>query len=386
MKTPVRLAMMSGAMLTAAHAAHASEVTLYGLFDTSLTYVWNADANGRNLVGLGNGNLLGNRFGVKGAEDLGGGLKAVFTLENGFNPNTGALGQGNRMFGRQAFVGLESARWGTLTLGRQYDALADVAWPVTGDFYFGSVYATPGDVDNYDTSSRTDNAVKYTSPLINGFQFVGMYALGGVAGKSGAGQTWSAGLSYSNGPVDVAGGYYYAANRSSLANGIRTGWNSTSDGTFDGSLVNGGYLSAKSIGIARGALRYSFAPFAVGIDYSNAQYKADAMSAFRSTQKYDTARGFFNYQATPGLLVGVGYSYTRARGDTGATYHQVSAGADYVLSKRTDLYAVGAWQRANGEQRTLDGGTQTAQASIGSYGYGGTRTQGIVNLGLRHRF
>lgn len=133
-------------------------------------------------------------------------------------------------------------------------------------------------------------------------------------------------------------------------------------------------------------MRYTFAPFTIGIDYSNAQYKADAMSAFRSTQKYDTARGFFNYQATASLLVGVSYSYTKARGDTSATYHQVSAGADYVLSKRTDLYAVGAWQRANGEQRTLDGGTQAAQASIGSYGYGGTRTQGIVNLGLRHRF
>ncbi len=117
MKTPVRLAMMSGALLATAHAAHAAEVTLYGLFDTSLTYVWNANADGKNLVGLGNGNLLGNRFGVKGAEDLGGGLKAIFTLENGFNPNTGALGQGNRMFGRQAFVGLDSARWGTLTFG-----------------------------------------------------------------------------------------------------------------------------------------------------------------------------------------------------------------------------------------------------------------------------
>lgn len=205
MNNPVRLVMMSGALLTTAHAAHATEVMLYGLFDTSLTYVWNADAQGKNLVGLGNGNLLGNRFGVKGAEDLGGGLKAIFTLENGFNPNTGALGQGNRMFGRQAFVGLESARWGTLTIGRQYDALADVAWPITGDFYFGSVYATPGDVDNYDTSSRTDNAVKYTSPVVGGFQFVGMYALGGVAGKSGAGQTWSAGLSYSNGPFDEIG-------------------------------------------------------------------------------------------------------------------------------------------------------------------------------------
>ncbi|WP_175775956.1 porin [Burkholderia anthina] len=386
MKTPVRLVVMSSALLTTAHAAHASEVSLYGLFDTSLTYVWNANADGKNLAAVGNGNLLGNRFGVRGSDDLGGGLKAIFTLENGFNPNTGALGQGNRMFGRQAFVGLDSTRWGTLTIGRQYDALADVAWPVTGDFYFGSSYATPGDVDNYDTSSRTDNAVKYTSPVVAGFQFVGMYALGGVAGKTGAGQTWSAGLSYNRGPFDAAGGYYYAANASPLVNGTRTGWSGTSDGTFDGSLVNGAYISAKSIGIARGALRYTFAPFAVGIDYSNAQYKADAMSSFRTTQKYDTARGFFNYQANASLLVGVGYSYTKARGDTSAAYHQVSAGADYVLSKRTDFYAVGAWQRANGQQRTLDGGTQTAQASIGSYGYGGTRTQGIVNLGLRHRF
>nr|WP_244136389.1 hypothetical protein [Burkholderia sp. BCC0405] len=57
-----------------------------------------------------------------------------------------------------------------------------------------------------------------------------------------------------------------------------------------------------------------------------------------------------------------------------------------MLSKRTDLYKVSAWQRANGEQRTLDGGTQTAQTSIGSCDYGGTRTQGIVDLGLRRRF
>ena len=64
----------------------------------------------------------------------------------------------------------------------------------------------------------------------------------------------------------------------------------------------------------------------------------------------------------------------------------MSAGADYVLSTRATLYAVGAWQRANVKQRTFDGGTQTAQASIGSYGYDSTCTQWIVNRGLRHRF
>lgn len=100
MNNSLRFLMLSGTFFTISQAARASEVTLYGLFDTSLSFVWNANAEGKHLVGLGNGNLLGNRFGVKGVEDLGGGLKAIFTLENGFNPNTGALGQGNRMFGR----------------------------------------------------------------------------------------------------------------------------------------------------------------------------------------------------------------------------------------------------------------------------------------------
>ncbi|WP_175946257.1 porin [Caballeronia sp. BCC1704] len=371
---------------SAGSAVAQSQVNLYGLLDTSITYVNNANANGDNLWAMGSGNLLGNRWGLKGSEDLGGGLRAIFTLENGFNPNTGALNQGGRMFGRQSFVGIDSAQMGTLTLGRQYDPLADLVWPVTGDFYFGSVFATPGDVDNYDTSSRTSNAIKYTSPVIAGLQFEGMYALGGVAGRTGSGQTWSAGISYNNGPLSVAGGYFYAANSNPAVGGVRTTWSGTSDGTFDGSLVNGAYISAKSIGIARAAARYSFAAFNVGIDYSNALYRPDGMSTFASTEKYDTGRGYLTFQADPRLLFGVGYSFTRATGDAGARYHQVSLGADYTLSKRTDIYLVGAWQKANGSQRTTTGGLQDAQASVGSYGYGGKSTQSVVALGLRHKF
>ena len=73
--------------------AHAqSSVTLYGTIDTSITYVNNAPGN-QNLWALGNssgGNLSGTRWGIKGNEDLGGGLKAIFQLENGFNPSTGS--------------------------------------------------------------------------------------------------------------------------------------------------------------------------------------------------------------------------------------------------------------------------------------------------------
>ncbi|KWF68175.1 porin [Burkholderia pseudomultivorans] len=382
-----RLSLISLASLAAMPIAHAqSSVTLYGVIDTSITYVNHAQGKDNAWL-LGNssaGNLAGSRWGVKGTEDLGGGLKALFQLENGFDPSNGRLGQSGRMFGRQAFVGLTSERLGTVTLGRQYDPLVDLVQGITADNYLGSAFATPGDVDNYDNSFRVDNAVKYTSPLISGLQFSAMYSFGGIAGSTGSAQSYSAAVSYSNGPLSVAGGYFHATN-SPASNGLRDGWTSSSDGTFDGP-INNGYASAHSIGIARVAGQYVAGPFTFGLGYSNAQYRRDASSVFGSNEHYNTGQGFVNYQATNALLVGVGYSYTRSGGDTSATYHQVSAGADYSLSKRTDVYLTAAYQHASGETGDGHGGAMAAQASIGSYGYAGTSSQTIVNLGLRHRF
>ncbi|MEK7886156.1 porin [Burkholderia contaminans] len=380
------LSTLSLALLGAAGAAQAqSSVTLYGVIDTSITYVHGNNGQGNNAWSMGSGNLQGSRFGLKGAEDLGGGLKAIFQLENGFDSTSGALGQGKRMFGRQAFVGLQSDQYGTLTLGRQYDPIVDLVQGVTADNYFGSVFATPGDVDNNDNSLRVSNAIKYTSPVFAGFQVEGMYALGGVAGKTGAGQTWSVAAAYNNGPVGVAAGYFYANNPTPAA-GARAGWGSTtSDNIVDGP-INAGYVSAKSIGIAQVAGQYAFGPVTFGLGYSNAQYKPDASSGFGSTEKYNTGRAFVTYQVTPPLLLGLGYSYTKASGNTDAKYHQVSLGGDYSLSKRTDIYLVGAYQHASGTQLNADGTTSAAQASVGSYGIAGTKSQELVALGLRHKF
>ncbi|WP_322045378.1 porin [Paraburkholderia sp. J67] len=368
-----------------AGVAHAqSSVTLYGVVDTSLTYVSHADGS-KNLWALGNssyGNLAGSRWGIKGSEDLGAGLKAIFQLESGFNPSTGASGQGGALFGRQAFVGLSSDRFGTLTLGRQYDPLVDLIQGITADNYFGSVFATAGDVDNYDNSFRVNNAVKYTSPVYRGLQAEVMYSFGGVAGSTGAEQSYSAALAYNNGPLAVAAGYYYAANSA----GARSKWTSTSDGgTFD-SAINNGYVTAHSLQIARVAAQYTLGSFIFGLGYSNAQYAPDADSTYSTKQKYNTGQGFLAYQATPALLVGAGYSYTHASGDTSANYHQFSLGGDYNLSKRTDVYLTAAYQHASGTTRDQDGDVESAQASIGSYGYSGTGSQTMVNLGLRHRF
>ncbi|RXV69458.1 porin [Burkholderia stabilis] len=380
------LSTLSLALLGAAGAAHAqSSVTLYGVIDTSIAYVHGNNGQGINSWQMLSGNLQGSRFGLKGAEDLGGGLKAIFQLENGFDPGTGHLNQGGRMFGRQAFVGLDSKQYGTLTLGRQYDPVVDLVQAVTADNYFGSTFATPGDVDNNDNSLRVSNAIKYTSPVFAGLQVEGMYALGGVAGKTGSGQTWSVAAAYNNGPIGVAAGYFYANNPTPSA-GVRNNWTSTtSDNIVDGP-INAGYVSAKSIAIAQVAGQYVIGPVTLGLGYSNSQYKPDASSGFGSTEKYNTGRAFATYQVTPPLLLGLGYSYTKASGNTDAKYHQVSLGGDYSLSKRTDVYLVGAYQHASGTQLNADGTTSAAQASIGSYGFAGTKSQEMVALGLRHKF
>ncbi|KQR76244.1 porin [Burkholderia sp. Leaf177] len=385
------LTSLSLALLGTAGAAQAqNSVTLYGVIDSGIGYVHNAQGN-QKLVGMINGNLSGDRWGLKGQEDLGGGLKAIFQLESGFDIGTGRLGQGGREFGRQAFVGLTADQYGTVTIGRQYDPLVDMVQGITADNYFGSAFATPGDVDNYDNSLRTSNAVKYVSPNWAGLQVEGLYGFSNLAGTTGQGQTWSGAVAYNNGPLGLAAGYFYSSNPSA---GRGPAWNSpSSDSLFDGP-INNGYTTAHSIGIARAAAQYAIGPVTVGASYSNAQYAPDGNSAYTSTQKYNIGNAFVNFQATPALLLGAGYTYEKASGDTSAKYHQASLGADYSVSKRTDFYAVAAYQHASGTQATYTtnaaGQTvrvdQAAQASIGSYGYAGTSNQELVIVGIRHKF
>nr|WKF59822.1 Outer membrane porin protein [Paraburkholderia busanensis] len=385
-----RLALLAlPAALLASGAYAQSSVTLYGIVDAGIAYVHNAQsASGQNqstLVKFSSGNVSGSRWGLKGTEDLGGGLAAVFQLENGFNVGTGTLGQGSREFGRKAVVGLSSSTLGTVTLGRQYDPIVDLVQGLTEDNYFGGTFASPGDLDNYDNSLRVSNSIKYVSPLFAGFQVEALYGVGGVAGATGNGQTYSFGAAYANGPLSLGAGYFYANGGNTTTNNVRT-WNSSSDTLFN-TVINSGFASAKSIQIVRVGGQYVIGAATIGAAYSNTQYATDAFSAYHSTAKFNNGSVFFNYQITPALRTGVGYNYTSLTGPSSAHYNQVNLGADYALSKRTDLYALAGYQKASGNTLNGSGKVVNAQASIGSFGVNsGTSSQELAVVGIRHKF
>jgi predicted porin len=108
MKNAIQGAAALLAAMSAGTAMAQSSVTMYGLLDEGIVHTTNADAAGHSITKMPT--LTGSfpsRIGFRGTEDLGGGLQAVFTLEAGLLMDTGGLSQGNRLFGRQASVGLK---------------------------------------------------------------------------------------------------------------------------------------------------------------------------------------------------------------------------------------------------------------------------------------
>jgi predicted porin len=380
----------AAALASLASVAHAqSSVTLYGAVDTSIAYFGNqkgATGSGGTWQ-LSPGNLSPNLWGLKGTEDLGGGLSAIFRLESGFDVNNGDLRQGGKIFGRTAMVGLNSNTYGTVTIGRQYDPLIDLIQPLTNDDTFGPTFATPGDIDNYDNSYRTNNSVKYTSPNFAGLQIGAMYAFGGVPGSTAAGQTYAAAAAYNNGPFGFGAGYFHANSDQGTA--------ATFDGlnpdaaafAIDSEAISGGFVSANSMQIIRAAGNYVFDKFTFGLSYSNVQYK-NYFDEQNQTH-FNTGQAYLNYQISPEAVVGIGYNYTKGSGNNvSVSYNQFSFGADYFLSKRTDLYLLAGYQHASGN--TIDANTGElvpAVASMGDFGNdASTNKQAMGMVGIRHKF
>lgn len=142
-----------------------SSVTLYGIVDTGLEFITHATPAGGTLTrfpSISAGDLP-SRWGLRGSEDLGGGLKAVFTLESGFAPGTGTSLQNGRLFGRQSFVGFSGA-WGQLTLGRHMNM---TIWGMGNADVIGPADISMGSFDGYLSAARSDNSIEYRGTFSN---------------------------------------------------------------------------------------------------------------------------------------------------------------------------------------------------------------------------
>ncbi|MFP3569642.1 porin [Paraburkholderia sp. SIMBA_030] len=375
---------IAGAMALASAAAHAqSSVTLFGLLDDSMVY--SSNQKGSSNYQLNNGTLSTSRWGLRGKEDLGGGLAAVFWLESGFDVNSGAFKNGGDLFGRQAYVGLSNP-YGSLTFGRQYDFVVDYVAPLTavGQGFGGNFAAHPYENDNLANDMRLNNAVKFSSVSFNGFKAGAMYAFSNQAGGFASDNAYSAGVSYAHGPVSVAAAYLQENNP-----GMGLGGAGAVSATDKDQLTTGSRQQIYGV-----AAKYAFTRAAVGVSWTHSSTNDvssiwpsgpnETFGKSASNVKFDNFEVEGRYFITPAVSVGASYTYTmaqlaRANGNIDPHWHQVMAQADYQLSRRTDVYMEGVYQR-------ISGGGGVFSAAVYNLSPSSSDSQTVVALGLRHRF
>jgi predicted porin len=334
-------------------ASAQSSVTLYGNVDEAIVYANNQ--NGHSNVYLRQGNLYASKFGFKGMEVLSPTLSAIFDLQQGFDPGTGAEQTAGLAFNRYAYVGLQDTQAGTVTLGRQYTPyylLVGTLGPVT--YLTGATGAHPGDIDGFDTDIRANSSVTYASPSIHGIRGSVQYGFGGVPGSVQRGSLISAALRYDGGPLAIGAAYLRMYNT-----GNTVGFDPNASSQFPHSALNNGYLSARVVQQVAAAANYTVGDFVFGLSYSNVVYQPDGHSLFGDAAVFNTYGALVSYRVSTAGDLAAGYSYTRASSangiDDAARYQQVSLKELYHLSKRTTLYALQAYQHASGKTLGVGG-------------------------------
>jgi general bacterial porin, GBP family len=382
MKKNFIAASLLGALAITAHAQ--SSVTLYGTLDAGLVYSNNQ--SGHSAWQAGSGAASDTYFGLRGNEDLGGGLHAIFTLESGFNLNSGQSTESDTLFNRQSFVGLKSDQYGALTLGRQYDSMVDYLAPLSaaGAGYGNNLAAHPLDNDNLDNSFSISNAVKYTSPNYVGLNFGGLYGFSNSDDFSNN-RAWSLGASYDNGPLKVAASYLQL-NRSGSSN-------------LNGAVSQGDGTAAVAADLQRtfgAGVNYSFGPATFGFVYTHTQMDGITgvdvggmtLPGVAGTNLHmDNYEVNGRYALTPAMSLAASYTFTDGKmtGSNGSgdpKWHTVSLQGDYKLSKRTDVYVEAVYQHASGEL----GNFGPNVAAINTLAPSSTGDQVAAAVGLRHRF
>lgn len=336
------------AVLAASGGAMAqSSVTLYGLVDayvgaastetTGAAPVAKLTQTVVNSAGANN-----SRWGLRGTEDLGGGLKANFVLESGFATDTGAA-VGNQ-FGRQAFVGLESA-YGTVSLGRQYTAYFAL-YSATNNLYDTNMATTTAVWNNgiADHTTRASNSIAYTSPVFNGFSGAAVYGLGEdkIADRKAA-YNGSLHLKYANGPLLV--GYAYQQELSPTA--------------------AAGSRAKNQYNLFAGSYDFGVAKLTAGYSAAKATFSFPALPSIKDKEFQ------IGVSAPVGAAASVAAGYTRSKSTSAGTENTGSGFSllgTYALSKRTTLYA----GYRNTKVERLNGTVEDKSSALG--------------LGVRHTF
>ncbi|ASW01084.1 porin [Paraburkholderia aromaticivorans] len=387
MKKIITATAVSATFACAAHAQ--SSVTLYGIVDAGLTYVSNEVSKdstvtsdgrvtgGKAMFGMTGGNIQPSRWGLRGVEDLGGGLKTVFNLESGFNIANGNQAVANKLFNRQAYVGL-SNEYGTVSFGRQYDSVVDYLAPLTAAGSWGGTYfAHPGDNDNANSSISVNNSVKFQSANYGGFSMSGLYGFSNNAGFADN-RAYSVGAGYRNGGLQLGAAYLqYQGMDLNQSNGAISG------GTFAASAISG-VQNQRTWGLGGS---YAFGPVILGTVFTQSRFQ-DKFSDI--SVRYNNYEVNARYNLTPELGLGAAYTYTQAlRAAPGTTdtntgaahWNQFGLQADYSLSKRTDVYAEAVTQLGANNGRGLN----TVQIN-GTSAPSTASNQFLVTTGIRHRF
>lgn len=381
-----------------AQASSTSSVVLYGVANMGVEYLTNAQGTDKGLTRLQSGNLSGSRFGLTGEENIGNGVKGIFTLEAGFDLATGASGQNKRLFGRQAFAGLASPA-GQLTLGRQYTSIHDLLLD-----YDPMAFA------NYSLLSqdpaiggRADKSIKY-SGTFDGVTLTAFYSFGrdtSVRGMQGdqttdrkQGRQWGTSLNYAVGPIGI-GAAYDAVNGAGAddfgvydvlpggSSAAVTGINSWLTKLAAGTAATNSNNTARRFAVAGS---YNFGPAKAFLGYRNLKSEFNLSAADTGTSaisnyvyRSNTYWGGATWQATPETALTAVVYYSKNK-DMPKTISYVLS-ADYSLSKRTDVYTnltyvdnnkkngIASTVSANPSERTLAGKDQFG-----------------AQVGIRHRF
>jgi predicted porin len=386
---------LAGIWSLTAHAQ--TSMTLYGVLDEGFQFNTNAknvvhgvNVGGRQLTVDSINGLNGSRWGFRGAEDLGDGLKAIFDIQGGINLNTGAFAQGGTPFGRTTYVGLSSRTYGAVTLGRQYDLVVAFVQPVTSTGYIGgsTTFGHPVDLDNLVNTLRVNNSIKYVSSDFDGLSFGAEASLGGQPGNFTGSSGYSFGASYAHGPVTLGAGFNFFKNPTGPTAGTGLFTDNVNGSNSLSGVMNSNYVSASSYQVAAVGGTYAIGPALVGLTYSNTQY-GNVASLGGVSPKFNDVEAGLRWQFTPSFFAGLAYNYTTSTGVEvrGATlgnqhYHQVSVLADYFLSKRADMYFTAAVQEATGVSST----GSAAAANIGGLGDSSNNRQAVMRVALRHKF